>query len=56
LVNLEIKKNEIIEKERNLIQLKNNQQTSEPNFNYILIGISIVIILLIVDIVLRIKL
>lgn len=55
LVNLEIKKNEIIEKERNLIQLKNNQQISEPNFNYILIGISIVIILLIVDIVLRIK-
>ncbi len=56
LVNLEIKKNEIIEKERNLIQLKNNHQTSEPNFNYILIGISIVILLLIVDIVLRIKL
>lgn len=56
LVNLEIKKNEIIEKERNYInQIKNNQQSSGPDFNYILIGISFIIILLIIDIVLRIK-
>jgi hypothetical protein len=44
--------NEIIEKERSLTQLKNN---STPDFNYILLGISIVIILLIVDIVIRVK-
>ena len=52
ILNLEIKKNEIIEKERNLTQLKNS---STPDFNYILLGISVVIILLIVDIVIRIK-
>lgn len=56
ILNLEIKKNEIIEKERNLTQMKNNNNNNqEPNFNYILIGISIVIVLLIIDIVIRIK-
>ena len=56
LVNLEIKKNEIIEKERNYNnQNKNNTNNNEPNFNYILVGISLVVILLIVDIVIRIK-
>jgi hypothetical protein len=53
ILNLEMKKNEIIEKERSLTQMKNNN--NEPNFIYILIGISIVIILLIIDIVIRIK-
>jgi hypothetical protein len=52
ILNLEIKKNEIIEKERSLSQNKN---MSFPDFNYILIGISFVIILLIVDIIIRIK-
>jgi hypothetical protein len=55
ILNLEIKKNEIIEKERNLTQIKNNSNSQEPNFNYILMCISIVIILLIVDIIIRIK-
>ena len=57
ILNLEIKKNEIIEKERNLSQLKNNyiNPTSDFGGTYILIGISIVIILLIVDIIIRIK-
>lgn len=55
ILNLEMKKNEIIEKERSFTQLKNNSNNQEPNFNYILLGISIVIILLIVDIVIRIK-
>ncbi len=56
ILNLEIKKNEIIDKERNLSQYKNNSSNStEYSGTWILIGISIVIILLIVDIVLRIK-
>ena len=56
ILNLEIKKNEIIEKERNLTQYKNNSiNSTEYSGTWILIGISIVIILLIVDIVLRIK-
>jgi hypothetical protein len=56
ILNLEIKKNEIIEKERNLSQYKNNSTNStEYSGTWILIGISVVIILLIVDIVLRIK-
>jgi hypothetical protein len=57
ILNLEIKKNEIIEKERNSTQNKNNSinPTSDITGTWILIGISMVIILLIVDIVLRIK-
>lgn len=57
ILNLEIKKNEIIEKERNSTQNKNNSinPSSDITGTWILIGISIVIILLIVDIVLRIK-
>jgi len=57
ILNLEIKKNEIIDKERNYMsQLKNNSSNSNFEVNYVLIGISFVIILLIVDIVIRIKL
>jgi hypothetical protein len=55
ILNLEIKKNEIIEKERGINQYKNNSSNSEYSGTFILIGISIVIILLIVDIVLRVK-
>lgn len=55
ILNLEIKKNEIIEKERGVNQFKNNSSNSEYSGTFILIGISIVIILLILDIVLRIK-
>jgi hypothetical protein len=54
ILNSEIKKNEIIDKERALFQLKNNTG-SNFEINYVLVGISIVIILLIVDIVIRIK-
>jgi hypothetical protein len=59
ILNLEIKKNEIIDKERTYMsQLKNNSPNTNTNFeiNYVLIGISFVIILLIVDIIIRIKL
>jgi hypothetical protein len=55
ILNLEIKKNEIIEKERNFNNQLKNQPVSNPDFNYVLIGISFIIILLIVDIVIRIK-
>jgi hypothetical protein len=47
ILNLEVKKNEIIEKERS--------KYSSPDNNYVLIGISIVIVLLLVDIFIRIR-
>ena len=57
ILNLEIKKNEIIDKERSYVsQLKNNSQNMTFEINYVLVGISFIIILLIVDIIMRLKL
>ena len=57
ILNLEIKKNEIIDKERNYMsQLKNNSPNAGFEINYVLVGISFIIILLIIDIIMRIKL
>jgi hypothetical protein len=57
ILNLEIKKKEFLDKEREYIsQLKNNSSTTNFEINYVLVGISFIILLLIVDIVIRIKL
>lgn len=56
ILNLEIKKNEIIDKERSYVShLKNNSPNTNFEINYVLVGISFIILLLVVDIIIRIK-
>lgn len=55
ILNSEIKKNEIIDKERKYMSHLNNNTNNTNDYTYILLGICIIIILLIIDIVIRIK-